>query len=36
MENLYYNPTAFDLEIVDSVDFADSYEFDIVAVWRVT
>lgn len=33
-ENPYYNPGACGLKLIDSIDFADSYEFDIVAVWE--
>jgi hypothetical protein len=34
MSNIYYNPEAFDLKIVDSVDFADGYDFDMIVVWK--
>lgn len=33
-ENIYYNPEKFDLAIVVGVDFADSWEFKKVVVWR--
>jgi len=34
-DNPYYYPEKSDLTLVASVDFADCYEFDIVAVWKV-
>lgn len=33
MSNIYYNPEHFGLEIVDDIDFADAYEYDMVVVW---
>lgn len=33
MSNVYYDPEAFGLTMVDSLDIAGSYEFDIFAVW---
>jgi hypothetical protein len=32
--NPYYNPKNMDLEIIDSIDCAGSYEFDILVVWK--
>lgn len=32
--DVYYQPEAFGLTLVAEVDFADSYEYDIAAVWR--
>lgn len=34
MHNIYSNPEKFGLRLVDSGDRADSYEFDIFAVFR--
>lgn len=34
MNNIYHNPEKFGLEIVDTVDAADSYEFDMLALFR--
>lgn len=33
-QNPYYYPQNYGLEIVAEIDFADSYEFDKVVVWR--
>lgn len=35
-ENPYYYPEKMNLEIVGTIDVADSYEFDIFAVWQST
>lgn len=35
MENIYYSPEAFGLEIVTSIDDPDAcYSFDMLVVWR--
>jgi hypothetical protein len=34
MDNIYYNPEAYGLTIVDSIDSGESYDFDMVAIWR--
>lgn len=34
MNNVYYDPEKFDLEIVAEHDCAGSYEFDMLVVWR--
>ena len=34
MENIYYSPEAFNLTIIAEIDFADSYDFDKVVVWK--
>lgn len=34
MKNIYYNPEAFNLEIMGDVDVAGSYEFDILVVFK--
>jgi hypothetical protein len=35
MNNIYYNPEKFGLEIVGEVDFSSGYyEFDLRVVWR--
>ena len=36
MSNIYCNPEKFGLTIVDEVDGADSYEFDMIVVWQRT
>lgn len=33
--NLYYNPENSGVEIVDSIDIAGPYEFDIFVIWRL-
>lgn len=32
--DVYYNPEMFDLTILSSADVADSYEFDMIVVWK--
>ena len=32
--DIYYQPEKFNLESIGSVDIADSYEFNIIAVWK--
>lgn len=32
--NVYYYPENFGLQIIDSIDKADSYEFDMFVVWK--
>lgn len=34
MGNFYYDPAAFNLELVGEIDIADSYEFRKFVVWR--
>jgi hypothetical protein len=34
MGNIYYNPEDHGLEIVAEIDFADSYDFDKIVVWK--
>ena len=36
MKNIYYNPEAFGLQIIGDVDVADSYEFDMLVVFKDT
>ena len=32
--NIYYDPEAFGLSVVGSIDFGYDYEFDKIVVWR--
>lgn len=34
MNDPYYSPEAFGLELLDDYDIAGSWEFDMIAVWR--
>jgi hypothetical protein len=34
MSNIYYSPEDFKLKTVDVIDFGESYEFDMIVVWR--
>jgi len=33
-QNPYYNPSECGLEMFDSIDCGESYEFDIFAIWK--
>lgn len=34
MKNMYYEPGAFGLEIVGVLDAGESYEYDLLVLWR--
>lgn len=34
MSNIYYAPEDFKLKTVADIDFGESYEFDMIVVWR--
>jgi|ERR1700751_2148540 len=34
MDNIYYNPEKFDLEVFDEVETAGSYEFNTTVIWK--